>query len=205
MGRLNLCVDIDGTITMPFYWLKYANDYFGTNLKPSDITEYDIDKVLNIPADKYWGFYELYGKEMHEKARARKGAKENLIKLAKNNNIHYVTARNKVMYDVTNNWIDKRKLPKTSLHLLGSHNKVLKAKELDCNVFIEDRYENAMEISEAGFRVLLIDCFYNRFELPKRVTRVKNWNEIYDEISLYETKKSRGFRKKGLKVAIITT
>ena len=205
MKRLNLCVDIDGTITMPYYWLKYANDYFGIELKPSDITEYDIDKVLNIPSEEYWKFYEEHGEKMHEKARARKGAKGNIVKLAKYNNIHYVTARNKVMQEVTKNWLEKRKFPINSLHLLGSHSKVVKAKELDCNIFIEDRYENAIEIAEAGFSVFLIDCFYNRFTLPNRVTRVKNWNEIYAKINSHESTRSGVFKKKEHKVAIIAT
>ncbi|MCD5414858.1 MAG: hypothetical protein LR001_07655 [Clostridiales bacterium] len=204
MGRLNLCVDIDGTITIPYYWLKYANKFFGTNLKPTDITEYDIDKVLNISAENYWEFYEIHGSEMHEKARARKGAKKNLLKLAENNNIHYVTARNSKMHEVTSEWIRKREFPKTSLHLLGSHNKVLKATELECDIFIEDRYENAVEIAEAGFQVLLVDCYYNRYTLPNRITRVKNWLEIYDTVSSYSISKSQTFNKKEQKTTCLS-
>jgi len=54
--KLNLCIDIDGTITEPFYWLNFANDYFGTSLKPFQITKYDIHEVLHLPKEQYLDF-----------------------------------------------------------------------------------------------------------------------------------------------------
>lgn len=28
MNNLNICIDIDGTITEPYYWLEISNKYF---------------------------------------------------------------------------------------------------------------------------------------------------------------------------------
>jgi uncharacterized HAD superfamily protein len=61
---------------------------------------------------------------------------------------------------------------------LGSHYKAAKARELNSDLFIEDCYSNAIQLSKAGFEVLLIDCTYNKGPLPENVTRVKNWTEI---------------------------
>ena len=91
--NLNICIDIDGTITDPYFWLNIANKYFNKNIT--------IDKVNT-------------------------------------------------------------------------------AKELKCDIFIEDSYANAMQLSENGFKVLLIDTNYNRKPLNKNIIRVFNWKEIYE-------------------------
>jgi uncharacterized HAD superfamily protein len=45
---LNLCIDIDGTITEAYYWLKAANRYFDADIQPYQVKEYDIHNVLNV-------------------------------------------------------------------------------------------------------------------------------------------------------------
>ncbi len=45
MDNLNICIDIDGTITEPYYWLEISNKYFKKNIKPEDITVYNIEDV----------------------------------------------------------------------------------------------------------------------------------------------------------------
>lgn len=61
--------------------------------------------------------------------------------------------------------------------------KVDKARELKCNMFIEDSYDNAVQLSNADFKVLLIDTNYNRKPLNESITRVYNWTEIYGIIN----------------------
>jgi hypothetical protein len=71
--------------------------------------------------------------------------------------------------------------------MLGSHYKVERAKQLECDIFIEDRYENAIQLALEGFQVLLVDCSYNRLPLLPGITRVRDWIEIYEEIeTIYE-------------------
>lgn len=49
--------------------------------------------------------------------------------------------------------------------------------------FNEDSLENALLLAEAGFRVLLLDTGYNQCDsLPRRVSRVYDWEEIVDRI-----------------------
>ena len=186
MTKLNLCIDIDGTLTTPYYWLKAANSFFNTSLKAEDVTEYEIHKVLNVSKEDYLDFYDIYGEEIHGKAKLRNRVKRILHKLSyQHHKIYYVTAREKRMTAVTHSWIERRKLPNDGIYILGSHYKVDKARELNCDIFIEDRYENALELCEAGFKVLLIDCNYNRLAIPKEITRVRDWNQIYNEINSY--------------------
>lgn len=183
--KLNLCIDIDGTITEPYYWLKLANEYFGTSTTPSEITTYEIHQVLNIPREDYLKFYDKYGVVMHAKANLREEAKQVLWELDRQHNIFYVTARETRLKEVTEEWFYKNNLPKGELYILGTHYKVDTARELECDIFIEDRYENAIQLALSGFKVLLIDCDYNRHPLIPGITRVFSWRDIKNKIQEY--------------------
>ncbi len=190
---LNICIDIDGTITEPFYWLEKANMYFGTNVTEEEISEYEIHQVLNIDRESYLDFYKEFGEELHLNTKIREHAERVLWALSSYHNLYYVTAREKIMKDVTKKWLHKNKLPESKLYLLGNHYKVEKARELECHIFIEDRYENAIQISEAGFKVLLMDTSYNRLPLNQNIIRVRNWNDVYKQILYHELSHSITF------------
>jgi len=49
--------------------------------------------------------------------------------------------------------------------------------------------EDAIEIFKVGYKVLLIDSNYNRLPISKEITRVKEWDDIYNEIILYSNRK----------------
>ncbi|CAK7079165.1 MAG: Nucleotidase [Tissierella sp.] len=98
------------------------------------------------------------------------------------------------MKNVTYLWFSHHKIPMNSLTLLGSHDKVGTAKDLSCDIFIEDRYENAIQLAESGFEVLLMDCNYNKGPLPSNVTRVTNWFEIENIIENHVEKQLNDFR-----------
>jgi len=178
LRKLNLCIDIDGTVTEPYYWLERANRYFDRQLKPEDITAYEIHKMLDIEEDDYNEFYDLYGKLLHKESKARFGAGETIQKLYQQHNIHFVTAREEKMRETSIEWLIRHQMPMDTISLLGSHYKVEKARELNSDLFIEDCYSNALMLAQAGFEVLLVDCTYNKGPLPQNVIRVKNWLEI---------------------------
>lgn len=183
MKNLNICIDIDGTITDPYYWLSYANDYFNLNVTEDEVTEYAIHKILNVEEDDYLKFYEELKVEIHSKQPLRKDVKEVLDILHKYNNLYFVTAREKSLEILTVSYLLGKEIPFDEVFVLGTHNKVPKAIELNCDVFIEDSYENALLLSEYGFKVLLLDTNYNKLPLTSNITRVDNWNEILQIIN----------------------
>jgi uncharacterized HAD superfamily protein len=184
MRKLNLCIDIDGTVTEPYYWLERANRYFEKQLRPEDITAYEIHRLLDIGEDDYQEFYDQYGKILHRESKARFGAGEAVRQLYRDHSIHFVTAREEKMTEVSLEWLERHDMPLDTISHLGSHYKVDKAKELKSDIFIEDSYANAIQLAQAGFDVLLIDCTYNRGPLPEHVIRVKNWTEIIRIVDL---------------------
>lgn len=184
MKNLNICVDIDGTITDPYYWLSYANEYFNLDVSESQVTSYHIHKVLNIEQKDYLEFYEKFKVEIHSKQKLRNDVKEVLDILHKYNNLYFVTAREKSLELVTFMHLLDNEIPFDEVFHLGTHNKVPKAKELNCSVFIEDCYDNAILLSNNGFKVILIDTNYNRLPLNSpNITRVYNWKEILQIIT----------------------
>jgi len=184
MRSLNLCIDIDGTVTEPFYWLQRANEYFKANVKPKEINVYEIHQVYGVEESHYNEFYNLFGRLLHTESKMRLGAGKVISNLYAHHQIHFVTAREEKMRSVSTDWLAKHKIPMDSISLLGTHNKVKRANELNCDIFIEDRYDNAVQLAEAGFDVLLIDCSYNKGPLPVNVKRIKYWYQIENYINV---------------------
>ncbi|CAM2761429.1 hypothetical protein HAHI6034_08980 [Hathewaya histolytica] len=180
--KLNIGVDIDGTITDPYYWLKYINMYFKTELKPEHIVKFNICEILNIEEQDYLEFYDMHGEEMHSDNIIRDNAKEVLNKLHEDHNIYYITARPEKFKKVTEEWLYSNELPKAPVHMMGHHNKVEKARELNCDFFVEDRYRNSVFLAKEGIKVLMLDTNYNRYPLISNMERVYNWNDIYNHI-----------------------
>ena len=180
MKEFNICIDIDGTITDPYYWIPSANAYFHKNIKPEEVTEYPIDKTMGISEEEYIKFYNENKFEIHDKEEIRKDAGDIICKLYNTSNIYFVTARYKELEILTYNYLNRHNIPYDGVYLLGSPHKVDIAEKLNCDVFIEDCYENALQLSDSGFKTLLIDTNYNRFPLNKNITRVFSWNDIYN-------------------------
>jgi len=191
MKKLNICIDIDGTITDPYYWLSYANTYFNSNISESKVTSYDIAEVLNINRSEYLEFYEKFKTKIHSNQELRGDAKVILDKLYELNNIYFVTARDKSLELLTLLYLKNHELQFNEVFVLGTSDKVPTAMDLNCDIFIEDSYDNAVQLSNSGFKVILIDTNYNRFALNENIIRAYNWNEIFEIINeILEVKKA---------------
>jgi len=182
MKSLNICIDIDGTITDAYYWLGLCNEYFNKNVSEDEVKEYDIHKVFGVALEDYNKFYEKYKFRMHWEQKIRHDAKAFINKLSGLHNIYFVTARDKSLTMLTHSYLRKNDIHYDDLFVLGSHYKVDMARTLVCDIFIEDNYDNAVQLSTAGFKVLLIDTNYNRHALNQNITRVYGWNQIYEII-----------------------
>jgi uncharacterized protein len=180
MKDLNICIDIDGTITDPYYWLDIANKYFNKNIKPWKITEYSINETIGVSIEEYLRFYEKNRFKIHNEEPIREDAVKIINKLFNRSNIYFVTARDKDLEMLTYHYLNKHNVPYDDVFVLGTTHKSSTAKDVGCDVFIEDSYENALELSKDGFKVLLIDTTYNRKPLNENIMRVFSWDEIYE-------------------------
>lgn len=189
LKNLNICIDIDGTITEPYFWLDIANEYFNKNIPVDNATEYEVHKVMGVTSKDYEDFYNKYKFKMHNnEVKLRENARDMLKELIKTNNLYFVTARDEDLKIQTYSYLNEHDIPYDDVFVLGTHYKVDTAKKLKCDIFIEDSYKNALQLSENGFKVLLLDTNYNRKPLNSNIIRVFNWDEIYEiikEIPLY--------------------
>ena len=135
-------------------------------------------KFLILKQSEYLEFYENFKVEIHSKQKLRHDVKDILDELHKFNNLYFVTAREKSLELVTFLYLLNHEIPFDEVFLLGTHNKVPKAKDLNCDIFIEDSYDNAIELSNSGFKVILLDTNYNRLPLNHNIIRAHNWMEI---------------------------
>lgn len=181
MQKLNICIDIDSTVTMPDYWVSYANDYFGTNYVYNDDTveEYFKDNEFNYK--KFDEFYHKFSNQMHKTATIRPFAKVAIDNIKKFSNIYYVTAREDHIEPITIAWLQSHNIYSQVYHL-GSFDKNDKANELNCDIFIEDNLETAKQLAVDNIKVILIDTGFNRYENPQNIERVFNWQEIQTSI-----------------------
>lgn len=182
MKQMNICIDIDGTITDPYYFLELSNRYFNKNITPEQVTQYALDKIYGVNEEEFDVFYKKYKFQLHENQAIRSDAKEFLDKLGSEHNLYFISARDKSMKMLTIEYLQTHRIPYDAIYLLGSHYKLEKAKELNCDFFIEDSYENAVYLAENGFTVVLLDTHYNRKPLMQNMFRVQNWEEAYSII-----------------------
>jgi uncharacterized protein len=183
MKQLNICIDIDGTITDAYYYLELSNRYFKKNIKPEQVTQYSLDKIFGVDEEEFDVFYKDNKFELHKNQAIRPDAKAFLDKLAEEHNLYFISARDRSMKLLTIGYLQENGIPYDALYLLGSHYKLDKARELSCDFFIEDSYDNALYLAESGIKVILLDTYYNRGPLKDNMFRVQNWEEVYNIIA----------------------
>ncbi|SHI83988.1 hypothetical protein SAMN02745751_01175 [Dethiosulfatibacter aminovorans DSM 17477] len=185
MKRLNICIDIDGTLTEPYYWLAMANEHFSKCVREEEVRCYEIHKTMGIELDDYLYYYEVYKYDIHNNARLREQAGEYIGKLSEWHRIHFVTARDKDLEMITFSYLCRHNIPFNSLYVTGNANKIQNAHDLNCDVFLEDSMDNAVQLARAGYKVILMDAGYNQCpeeELHSLIVRVHTWEEAYEVI-----------------------
>ena len=175
---MNICIDIDGTMTVRDYYIPFFNCFFHKNIKFTQMVEYDLQKVYGVSEEQIIDFYQKCGHTMHPSAGIQENVVKTLLKWQKNHDVSIVTARTPEMKEVTVNWLDKKGLGKVPLHLLGTSKKTEFAKLLKCDLFIEDHPEEIKRMANSGIRTLLMDNPYNQNITHKNIVRVNDWYEI---------------------------
>lgn len=179
-----VCIDIDGTLTDPYFFIPILNEITGKNLTKDDYTSINW---LDTYGPDYSEMYKTFDDEysyVYKTSTIVEGAKNVIENLkARGIEIYYVTARSKSIHDITAQWIADQGLDSNRVHSLGgNHGKVEAAKELGCDVFIEDDPNNAKNLAEAGYKVILMDTNYNKGVSGNNITRVNGWDQVKDII-----------------------
>ena len=100
--------------------------------------------------------------------------------------IHFVTARLMNIKDCDTEKITLNSFKKNNIYYdsldLGIQDKIPFFKENNIELCIEDSYETCMEAEKTGIKSILMTTKMNKNIDAGKITRVNNWNEIYEEI-----------------------
>lgn len=175
---MNICIDIDGTMTVRDYYIPFFNQFFKKEISFSEMKEYDLKSVYGVSEEEIRNFYEKHGNTMHASAEIQENVVKSILKWQKYHDVSIVTARTKEMEKVTVNWLKEKGLEDVKLHLLGTSKKMEFAKGLQCDLFIEDHPHEIKRIAESGIRTLVMDNPYNKNIVHENIIRVNDWYEI---------------------------
>ncbi len=176
-------IDIDGVIadSQPVIIGK-LNRHFGTTYTLRDFINFRPVKMFGIRRRQLEDLIMTWEREIIEEAVPYPGAVAAVNQLARNYEIHLISARSPQYQPQTLAWLENHHIPHNRLMLLGKHDKRGACLDLCVDLFIEDSRKNAVQVSSCAIPVLLMDAAYNRGRLPSLVTRVFNWQEIMSYI-----------------------
>ncbi len=182
---LTIGIDIDGTVTSPSSIVPLMNESFGRDLRYEDCYEYNLANVYNITDEEFDNWLDQHGERLYKEAPVHGNADDILRAWYPHFKLVYISAREDRHRDVTINWFSRYDIPFHELDLIGSHDKLSAAKKRGVDLFLEDRLENALQLSEAlQIPVFLFDTPYNQGDLPSLVHRVTTWDEVQEKIQL---------------------
>lgn len=189
---MQIGIDLDGTVTDPQSCFVYMNESLGYSIDYATASEYELHTYTDMEQHAFWKFMIEHG---HEEAIYRQSLPHSdvfdvLWRLRESHQLHYVTARSEAVRDVTEDWLTRHRLPLDSLIMTGTHDKVAVVEEMALDLFMEDRYENAISIHEAtGIPILLFDAPYNRKPIPDDVIRISSWEEAMHHVERFQRHK----------------
>ena len=179
-------IDIDGTVTSPSSIVPLMNEYFGKELRYEDCREYNLAKVYQITSEEFAQWLDRYGERLYDEAPVHGTADQVLRDWFWEYNLVYISARETRHLDVTRNWFSRYNIPYHAIDLVGTHDKREAAQKWGVDLFLEDRLENALQLTEElQIPVFLFDTPYNQGNLPKLVHRVASWEEVRAKVRLF--------------------
>jgi len=181
---MRIGIDIDGVIADTFPLLvQELNTYFNKNLTFDDIICYDIAAVYNLKKEQLTEFAHLKVPFLQDNSLPVPLAVECINDLRDRAYVALISARFEQSRDRTQNWLGRHGIQWDDLILLGNHDKADTCVNLNLDYFIEDNLNNALQVSENGIPVLLLDAPYNRAPLPDLVQRVFSWSQICEVLT----------------------
>ncbi|WP_421617655.1 5' nucleotidase, NT5C type [Brevibacillus sp. TJ4] len=178
-------IDIDGTVTSPSSIVPLMNECFGKDLRYEDCYEYNLANVYKITDEEFADWLDKYGERLYDEAPVHGTADQVLRHWFSLYKLVYISAREERHIQVTENWFRRHDIPHHAIDLVGTHDKLAAAQKWQVDLFLEDRLENALQLStELGIPVFLFDTPYNQGSLPDLIHRVTSWDEVRDKVKL---------------------
>lgn len=189
---MKIGIDFDDVIADTIEMVaRQHNEQYGTQFTREDFHVYDWHVIWGGTREegirKADTFFE---KDQVKEIAPLKGVAEGLAALkAQGHELYIITGRSKRNVAETERWLEHHFLNVfKSVHYAHFYtldeNAVKRSKleicrELGVDLMLDDNLETALELADAGMKVILFDQPWNRnVALPEGVTRVKGWEEV---------------------------
>lgn len=197
-----IAVDIDDVIVAEAEFIvSYSNDHWGYSLSLDDYREHWGD-MWNVEAQEVERRADIiHSPGLSRKYRVLEDAHDVLKTLSADFNLVVLTSRRKRVEEETRQWLDENfKDVFSGVHFTGfwdtitaeSHllTKAEMSKELRVSYLIDDQPKHCFSVAKHGVKAILFGDYAEsrHLELPKGVTRCKNWEEV---LEYFEHEKSR--------------
>ncbi len=197
---MKIGIDIDDTTFLTVKsMLKYADKFeeeisgIPTNRDSFGLIKnrYYLKALYGWDDKTKFDFFDKYYKNVLEECTMLPNADKIIKKLKEEGDIiYFVTARlmnikNCDTEEITKKSLQDFDIPYDSLNLHIS-DKLKFFKENQMDLCIEDSYETCRELTDNGIKSILMTTKMNADIDDTEITRVNNWNEIYEEIRKYK-------------------
>jgi len=178
--KQELGIDIDGCLNHYHDELRtYIKQFYGIEVSAN---EYYIIDPLNLSHSKeneFWQNFDTIAIDF----KLETDCKKTIDKLSKLFTINIITARHYSSAIITEQWLNKNKLYYDNIYF-HSGDKLDVCNWKNIKFMIEDNPDNAVILAQNGIKVLLFDRLYNQEAKHENIIRCKNWNQIYNVITL---------------------
>lgn len=188
MGKQSIAIDLDDVLASHAEaFVQFSNELYKTNLAVDEYSDRwsEIWRVEEEEAERRSA--EFHTPAVIKTFGTKDEAFNTLCRLKEHYQLFVVTARRKMLIDVTQEWLDKE-FPNvfSGVHFVPiwePNNTVTKAeisKEIGVTYLIDDLVQHCNLAAEAGIKALLFgDYSWNsKVQLHKDVVRIKDWQSV---------------------------
>lgn len=173
-----IVVDIDNVISETDAKIRnIIKRNYGIDAKRQSITEFNYEDCLPISKEQMSNVLSELHRSHLLNLRLIPGARQALQATYKYFRVIIATERPIRAKEDTNKWLQKKHIPNKGVFFVEAKIELLNQGP---NWFIEDRWENAMEIANNDVGVILLDRPWNHKGNHKLIVRAHGWSEIVD-------------------------
>jgi uncharacterized HAD superfamily protein len=184
---MHIAVDLDG-VALDFVGgiCDSLRKEYGAEIRPEDITEYDLGPVLNPIIGRSWWSWLEQRDWLWALFPAIDGAVGSVDQLRRaGHHLELVTAKPPWAEFAVWKWMGRWRLPVHAVTIVPVQ--ANKAKATTADVLIDDHARNCDEFTRDGRRAVLFSQPYNARELlPPRTHRANGWSHVLDLIPVIE-------------------
>lgn len=182
--------DIDGVLTCEMVggeniWQREIEAYFPELrlLEPN----FSFTAAYGLSLDKVDQFMEEKASSIFRAVRPQAGCQELLSQLFEMGfTIHLITAREPCYEKITSQWLAEHEFKYSALWFEEDKGKL--CRRLGIEVFVDDYWDNCVDISDQGVRALLVSAPHNLqcdSNSEEGIYRVESWQEIRTHLADY--------------------